>query len=303
VFYFTISQTPGGNKRDLWLLKLIMAKKKKCVIHLHGGYYRTMVEKELSPRQKKANFAAMQKVDRAIVLSPALKDIFSGMVPSERIVVVENGVDDEFVPSEKAIKDKISALGKKEVLQVLYLSNFNREKGYREVLALALCEKARRESSGKRAFRFDFAGAFFEREEQEYFFDFIKENGLEEIVTYHGAVGGEEKKKLLFDSDILTLLTRYPKEGQPISILEGMANGLAVVTCDHAAIPDMAQDGVNGIVCGEGEEKNSSLLYQKMLAMRNRLPQIAKVNYKKVKENYTQEKYLAKLKKILDELD
>jgi glycosyltransferase involved in cell wall biosynthesis len=82
-----------------------------------------------------------------------------------------------------------------------------------------------------------------------------------------------------------------------------MANGLAVVTCDHAAIPDMAQDGVNGIVCGEGEEKNSSLLYQKMLAMRNRLPQIAKVNYKKVKENYTQEKYLAKLKKILDELD
>jgi glycosyltransferase involved in cell wall biosynthesis len=126
---------------------------------------------------------------------------------------------------------------------------------------------------------------------------------LEDYITYHGTVGGEEKKKLLFNSDIFVLLTRYPKEGQPISILEGMANGLAVVTCDHAAIPDMVQSGANGIVCGAGEEKNAPMLYEKMLAMRSDLPQIARENYRKVKENYTQEKYLAKLRKILDEIN
>jgi glycosyltransferase involved in cell wall biosynthesis len=303
VFYFTISQTVGGNKRDLWILKLIAAKEKKCVIHLHGGYYRTMVENELSPRQKKANLRAMQKVDCAIVLSPALKDIFSGMVPSDRIAVVENGVDDEFVPSEQAIEEKVSLLPRKEILQVLYLSNFNREKGYREVLALAACEKTHAESTGRQTFRFDFAGEFFDQEEREYFFEFIQKNDLEGYVTYHGTVGGEEKKKLLYESDIFALLTRYPKEGQPISILESMANGLAVVTCDHAAIPDMVQDGTNGIVCGAGEEKRSLALYTKMLEMRSRLPQIARENYKKVKANYTQEKYLGKLKKILDEID
>ena len=36
LFYFTISQTKGGNIRDLLFLKLIQLRRKKCIVHLHG---------------------------------------------------------------------------------------------------------------------------------------------------------------------------------------------------------------------------------------------------------------------------
>lgn len=37
MFYFTISQSKLGNIRDLIFLKVILSRKKKCLIHLHGG--------------------------------------------------------------------------------------------------------------------------------------------------------------------------------------------------------------------------------------------------------------------------
>ena len=56
LFYFTISQTKFGNIRDLMILKLLEIRKKKCLVHLHGGYYRAMVENELSSVQRKLNY-------------------------------------------------------------------------------------------------------------------------------------------------------------------------------------------------------------------------------------------------------
>ena len=39
--------------------------------------------------------------------------------------------------------------------------------------------------------------------------------------------------------DIFALLTKYPKEGQPISILEAMGNGMYVVSTDYSGIIDI----------------------------------------------------------------
>ncbi len=44
------------------------------------------------------------------------------------------------------------------------------------------------------------------------------------------------------------LPTRYPNEGQPISILEAMGNGMFIITTDHAGIPDITVGTENGIV-------------------------------------------------------
>lgn len=48
LFYFTISQTKGGNLRDLVILKLLELQHKKCLIHLHGGYYRQLVDNDMA---------------------------------------------------------------------------------------------------------------------------------------------------------------------------------------------------------------------------------------------------------------
>ena len=41
---FTPSQTRGGNLRDLVFLKIINWRNKKCIVHIHGGYYRQLID-------------------------------------------------------------------------------------------------------------------------------------------------------------------------------------------------------------------------------------------------------------------
>lgn len=266
LFYFTISQTKGGNIRDLIILNLLSLQKKKCLVHLHGGYYRKLVENDLSGWQKKLNFKAINRLNGAIVLSDSLKSIFKGMITDEKIFVVPNCVDDQFLMSDLEFDDKISKLKNKEVFHVLYLSNFIQTKGYREVLELAKLEKKRVSSGEKKHLHFDFAGKFFEDTEKEYFDTFIKNYDLNNYITYHGIVGGEQKKKLLKDSNIFILLTRYPNEGQPISILEAMGNGMIIVTTNHAGIPDVVTNNVNGIVF-DVKDIDADTIYQKIISI------------------------------------
>lgn len=246
LFYFTISQTKGGNFRDLVILKLLELQHKKCLIHLHGGYYRYLVDNELPDWQRKANYKAVSRLSGAIVLSDSLKPIFRDILPDERIFVIPNCVDQEYLLSDAEFEEKLATIGSRTVKHVLYLSNMIRSKGYPEVLKMAKLEKEAWETGNQRNFHFDFAGSFFEKSDEMFFFHYIKKNGLEDYVTYHGIADGDKKRDLLKKSDIFVLLTRYPKEGQPISILEAMGNGMVILTTDHAGIPDIVKDGING---------------------------------------------------------
>lgn len=253
LFYFTISQTKGGNLRDLIIFKVLEIQHKKCLIHLHGGYYRQLVENDLSNWQRKANYKAINKLAGAIVLGNSLKYIFQGMIDEDKIFVVPNCVDDEFVMSDEEFEHKLSEHNNCSIKHILYLSNFIKTKGYLEVLEMAKLEKKRVKNGEEKHFHFDFAGKFFEKKEEDFFWNFIRKNEIEDYITYYGVVSGSKKKELLKLCDIFVLLTRYPNEGQPISILEAMSNGMVIVTTNHAGIPDIVENEVNGIVV----DKNS----------------------------------------------
>ena len=51
--------------------------------------------------------------------------------------------------------------------------------------------------------------SFFEESEKEYFESYVKDNKLEEYVTYHGIVGGDEKEKAAEGMLYFALPTRY----------------------------------------------------------------------------------------------
>lgn len=300
MFYFTISQSIGGNIRDLIILRLIALKKKKCIIHLHGGYFRKLIDNDMRSWQKRLNYKALGKVDGAIVLGRSLRHIFEGILPDDKIYVVPNCVDDEFMLSEEEFRDKLSGLNDRKIKHVLYLSNFIVSKGYPYVLELAKLEKERCENGGKKIIHFDFAGKFFENDEKENFFNYIRENNLQDYVTYHGIVSGDKKRDLLKICDIFILLTRYPKEGQPISILEAMGNGMVIVTTDHAGIPDIVVDKINGIVI-DTEDINIKQCYNKLIAIAANntiLREIALTNRNLVISNYAQSKFINNMKKV-----
>lgn len=292
LFYFTISQTKVGNLRDLMILKLLDMQKKKCLIHLHGGYYRQLVDYDMSSRQRKANYKAVSRLAGAVVLGESLKSIFQGMLPESRIYTVANCVDDEYLMSDEEFGEKTAMLAQRAVKHILYLSNFIKSKGYPEVLEMAKLEKQRVESGSERKFHFDFAGGFFEKAEEDYFRNYIKENSLEDYVTFYGIVQGESKRALLKKCDIFVLLTRYTNEGQPISILEAMGNGMVILTTNHAGIPDIVKDGVNGILVDKNSIDVSSCL-SRLLSINNDIYcSIEKCNRNICKAYYSQNRYL-----------
>ncbi len=300
LFYFTISQTKGGNLRDLVILKLLHVRHKKCLIHLHGGYYRKLIDNDLFKWQRKENYKAIGHLAGAFVLGKSFQSIFAGMLPQNKVFIVPNCVDDEYLMSNEEFKEKIEKLQKRKVKHILYMSNFIHTKGYPEVLEMAKLEKERFDRGEEKKFHFDFAGHFFEKSEKQYFFDYVEKNNLEGFVTYHGVVDGDKKRKLLKENYIFVLLTRYSKEGQPISILEAMGNGMFIVTTDHAGIPDVVEDEVNGIVISQ--DVTTEVIYQRLLDYANKqLCEVINKNREYCIAQFSQRNYLNNLNKCFKE--
>ena len=301
LFYFTISQTKYGNLRDLIILQFLILQKKKCIIHLHGGYYRKLIDNDLSNWQRNVNYKLIRKLDGVIVLSNSLKHIFNEMISKNKIYVVMNCIEDALLLTDKEISEKRNTLKEKQVVHVLYLSNFIQTKGYQIVLEMAKLEKENVSLGNKPRFYFHFAGKFFKNSDKLFFEEYIHKYKLEKFVIYHGIVDGEQKRKLLKNCNIFILLTRYPKEGQPISILEAMGNAMTIVTTNHAAIPDIVQNGINGIV--SKNENDIKAIYQSMHHFTNKeLTIIGDRNRKYCQEFFSQTQYITSMKKIIKSL-
>jgi glycosyltransferase involved in cell wall biosynthesis len=74
----------------------------------------------------------------------------------------------------------------------------------------------------------------------------IVARNLPDRVTYIGNVQGAAKDRLLAESDVL--VSPSHQEGMPISILEGMAHGLAIVATRVGAVAEMISDGDSGLL-------------------------------------------------------
>lgn len=297
-YYLTVSQTKMGNIRDMIILfLLIVLKRKKVIIHYHGGYYYHLYNREFKSLQRGINFYLLNKVEKIIVLSESLKSMFDKtLVNDDKLVVCENFVSDDALLNNFQYEEKMKILTKKEKMDVLYLSNFIKTKGYIEILESM---KKLKNNNKIHGFTFHFAGHFFKKEDEVYFLNFLKENNLEKNTKYYGTVSGEDKKKLLLASDIFLLPTKYPKEGQPISIIEAMANGMLIISTNHAGIPD--------IVCKENnilmEHNHSEKIYNCLLNINKKdIVRANDYNRSKVMDNFMEKNYIDRLNKIFLEV-
>lgn len=293
LYYFTISQSLFGNIRDMLILKLLLSKKKKVIIHYHGGYFKVLYGK-MNVLQKKINKSLISKIDTMIALSDGLKSLFIDVISLNKVKVCENYVADSSIGAENEFIAKIESLVEKSRLDVLYLSNFIKTKGYMDVLKAAVNLKDKPVS-------FHFAGAFFNEEDKKEFFRFIDENNLHESVEYHGIVGGKQKKQLLMKADVFTLPTYYPNEGQPISIIEAMGNGLTIITTKHAGIPDIVSKDNGYLVSAESPEEIGNCLTQ-LVGNKEQLVTFAITNRNIVKEKFKEEHYIQRLDIIFGEV-
>lgn len=295
LYYFTISQSKIGNIRDLIILKIIQLKHKPIIIHLHGGGFKNLYEAEFGSIQKYFNNIIFSKVDVAIVLGKSLLNMFDNVIDQNKLLVVNNCIDKEFLLDDIKFEKKISTINNDEIVKVLYLGNFIEEKGYKYVLDLA---KHINDRNDKR-FKFYFAGKFFTLKDKTEFESYVQDNSLNHMVEYKGIVLGEEKLKLLEECHCFVLLTTYKNEGQPISIIEAAANGLRVISTDHAGIKDILNE--KEMIMIDKEEIDIEKIYKQLnyeIIHHEWVNDILKKNRKKMKTSFSEEQYIKNIEDV-----
>ena len=79
----------------------------------------------------------------------------------------------------------------------------------------------------------------------------IAENDLQELIEYKGWVSGKEKEEMVSNCNIFILTSYF--EGLPMSILESMALGKAIISTDVGGIPTIVKPGINGWLVKPGD--------------------------------------------------
>lgn len=249
--YLLIGQSTVGFLRDACFIWLAWLLDRRIVVHLKGGNYDRFYERQ--PRWlQRAIRVTLERTDTIIVLSERLKGCFVPIIgDSVPMRVVANGL-----PIEGTAAFTPLQLDGDEPLRILYLSNLIESKGYWEVL-----EACRRLSERGVEFRCRFCGEFrASRDDRRFdtpaaardaFLARIDDLGLGERVRWMGIVRGDEKREMLRWAHCMVLPTRYVNEGQPVSLIEGMAFGAVLIGTDYRAVPDLIEDGVNGFLLEE----------------------------------------------------
>jgi glycosyltransferase involved in cell wall biosynthesis len=221
--YYPISQNRIGLSRDVALLAPFRLFRRPIVIHLHGGMLDRVLARQ--PRQATSllRWLLSEPDSCGIVLTRSLRHCLEPLLPVDRIRIVPNTA---VVPAWVREKDADATL------RVLFVGTLTASKGYRE-LATAVAAVAREGVSVE----LDVAGEPHEPEDAAWI-----ERAPRDSVRFLGRVDGVDKWRALQRAHVLALPTRYPPEGQPIAIIEGMAARCAIVATRREGIVDTVGD-------------------------------------------------------------
>lgn len=221
--YYQISQGRIGLVRDLCLLLPFRLAGRRMVVHLHGGLLDTFLREE-KVLAVVLRWALRDPRNRGIVLTQSLKHCLAPLLPPERIIAVANTAT---VPKWTRAKEFDGTL------HVLYVGSLIETKGYRE-LAAAVQEL----SSKGVSVELDLVGEPFTESDAKAAESLAKHSAI----RVRGVLTGDEKWKAFHRSHILALPTRYPPEGQPISIIEAMGAGCAILSTKREGILDTVSE-------------------------------------------------------------
>ncbi|MGD0092137.1 MAG: glycosyltransferase family 4 protein, partial [Planctomycetota bacterium] len=254
--YVPISQNVPAFLRDALFVLCSRALLRPVVLHLHGGYFRHVYDQEGGAFFQVAATAALNAAGAVIVLADEFRAVFKGLVPDERVFVVENGVPD---PGAWQLRIEPEA-GSQRLETILFMSALTRTKGILELIkAIGLLRQSRPQV------RLKVAGAWREEALRAEVENLIEHDKLGPYISFVGEVSGAGKAPFLAGGDVFCLPTRYPYEGQPLVILEAMASGLPVLATQHGAIGSTVADGITGKLVSK--DATPELLAQALNAM------------------------------------
>ena len=237
--YFTASIRSVALYRDLLISTLWKTYRLFKPLEVFYHYHTKGVDEYVSTSKLNSKVTRFfVKHVNLIVLSPLLENDFEKAQTFKKVLYLPNGVEDPFVNNE--FDNYIETKSRANSINILYLSNMIKSKGYFHILNLANEFKDNN-------IKFHFAGGWQNGDDEQEFFQYIKENQLQDVVTFHGFVNGDKKRKLFEKASFFVFPTRYNNEAFPLSILEALSYGIPVIATDEGSIPYIL-DEKSGIV-------------------------------------------------------
>lgn len=249
------SQSSGGLG---YLLRERMRLGIPCVVTLHGtlhsewatrlrnarsvrGFLRLVYFLPMALEHRQLWQRAVPLVDQFIAVSQFVADdaLQTMGIPPERVAVIPNGVDTvRFAPDPERRRTAGKQLDLPEqAMVVIAVSRLEQEKG----LHLAIEALAR---LGRSNVRLIIVG---KGRDESRLRRLAEHAGLVERVHFVGFVPNEDLPSYLNVADIF-LMPTLCYEAFPMSIVEAMACGLAIVATDVGGIPTAIDDGRNGLL-------------------------------------------------------
>ncbi len=208
-------------------------KNKKIIIHQHAGSFDSFFIEESSAKRKEQIKKVFSMAEKVVVLSEEWKTFFvqNEISSSEKTLVVHNGVK---IPIKKE-KDYTNK-------NVMFLGRLDEKKGIYDLIKaipqiLKMCPDA----------EFYFAGDGEMQKSKE----LVEKLDLNKQVHFEGWIAKNEKEALFEKCSVFVLPTYF--EAMPMSVLEAMSYGLATITTEVGGIPQIIQNGENGVFITPGD--------------------------------------------------
>ena len=185
--------------------------------------------------------------EKVIAVSEEIKKhLLRNGVKESKIVVIQNAVQNSYgetnILENRIEKRRLLSIEDNEFI-IGYLGRLSKEKGVQYLIDAGLILKEKDE-----AVRILIIGDGPKREELE---SLAKEKGLEKEIIFTGFQNDVEKWLPALDVFVLSSLT----EGTPMALLEAMAAGIPVIATSVGGVPNVIENGVNGILTNAADSK------------------------------------------------
>ncbi|MFT5852183.1 MAG: glycosyltransferase involved in cell wall biosynthesis [Colwellia sp.] len=283
--YLTTSRSLTGFIRDALFILTCRLFKVRIVNHLHGADFINFRDSLKWPFKSIVDFV-YSKIDTSIVLMLKMKEQYA-MYDGMKVVSISN-----CAPPMSNLPKKHS-----DSLKILYLSNIMYSKGVLFVIEavdnlIKLGIDVQLTIAGS-----PMGDEYKTSEEIQLIFKEMITG--KDYIDYLGTVTGIIKEQLLADSDVFVLPSFYRTEAQPISILEAMLSGSAIITTNHNYLSDLINSN-NGFVVEPRSAKGIETSILELINDKSKLESISVYNKDYAEKHYSLETYVNQISKVIN---
>lgn len=292
VVYVAGSRSVLGSFKDVILFHLASRHKAKIIDHVHAAHFHKFLD-ELPGFLKNYYIRSYKKVNVFIALLPEMRSEYDDFATTAKLEVIENFFD----PKMNLLESNPSDHSLSEPIVISYFSNLIYSKGIFDLLEAFL--KLKKNYSN---IKLQIAGnygsdSYMNAEEvRQKLIPYLQNSDIQ----YAGILQRIEKIKFLQRSQIFVLPSYYSSEAFPISILEAMRCGNAIIVSDHHYLPGLV-DSSRGRVVNSKDPDSICAALEELILSHEVLNSMRKKNIDYASQKYSLNNYTTRINHIIDQ--